>query len=181
MLYVEGMSAAATKAATHGFISTFVGVRWAKHSTRWYASIKHSRWYASIKHDGTDHHYLGYFYDEQEAARVFNEAARRLSPKGEAHGSRSGVLLHFPTAAEAAFAPKGFEEAKAKVMQPCEHANAIDIPPQPTITMSRTTATAVSFPSKLARLRPRPLPLIHAAPVRGPSTRGQLTQPGLSR
>jgi len=94
----EGKSAAAAKAVAQGFVSTFVGVHWDKQS---------GRWKVSIGHDGTDHH-TGYFDDEQEAARAFDAAARRLRPQGKAHGGRASnnkwQRLNNPTAAEKAFA-----------------------------------------------------------------------------
>ena len=93
----EGKSAAAAKAAALGYVSAFVGVFWDK---------RDGRWKAGIGHDGSNH-YLGAFDDEQEAARAFDAAARRLRLKGKAHGGRSGtqwLALNFPTAAEKAFA-----------------------------------------------------------------------------
>ena len=89
-------SAVAAMAAAQGFVSAFVGVRWDKQKGRWAAAI----W-----HDGSNHH-LGYFDDDQEAARAYDAAARRLRPKGKAHGG-AGVhwqRVNFPTAAEKAFA-----------------------------------------------------------------------------
>ena len=48
---------------------------------------------------------LGYFDDAAEAARAFDEAARRLRGD-EAHGGRGGVWrLNFPTEVEAAASP----------------------------------------------------------------------------
>ena len=80
--------------------SAFVGVHWNMRSGRWQAGIQ--------QHDGSKHH-LGCFDDEQEAARAFDDAARRLRSKGMAHGGRSGShwqRLNFPTAAETAFAKR---------------------------------------------------------------------------
>ena len=80
--------------------SAFVGVHWNMRSGRWQAGIQ--------QHDGSKHH-LGCFDDEQEAARAFDDAARRLRSKGMAHGARSGTnwqRLNFPTAAETAFAKR---------------------------------------------------------------------------
>ena len=72
--------------------SEFVGVSWNK---------KRRKWYAEIYHDGKKQH-LGCFDDEQEAARAFDTAGRRL--RGEvAHGGRAGtnqVRLNFPTEGE---------------------------------------------------------------------------------
>ena len=53
---------------------------------------------------------MGQFGDEQEAARAFDAAVRRLRPQGEAHGGRSGtqwLRLNFPRAEEAAFYAAG--------------------------------------------------------------------------
>jgi hypothetical protein len=56
----------------------FVGVSWRK---------QQRKWQAGISHDGKRQH-LGYFNDEQEAARAVDTAARRL--RGEdAHGGRA--------------------------------------------------------------------------------------------
>ena len=94
----EGKSAAVAKGAAQGFVSEFFGVSWHKQS---------GRWRASIREDGKQHN-LGYFDDEQEAARAFDAAARRLRPQGKAHGGRASnnkwQRLNNPTAAEKAFA-----------------------------------------------------------------------------
>ena len=86
-------------AAQQQWLSAFVGVSWLKHS---------GRWQARVSHDDKNHH-LGSFDDEEEAARAFDAPARRLRPKGKAHGGRAGAStnwqrLNFPTAAEEAFA-----------------------------------------------------------------------------
>ena len=95
----EQKSATAASAAAQGFRSAFVGVCW---------ETRQGRWRASIQHDGTRHS-LGAFDDEQEAARAFDDAARRLRPNCKAHGVLSGSKnkwqrLNFPTAKEQAFA-----------------------------------------------------------------------------
>ena len=97
---VAEKSAAVAKAAVQGFASAFVGVSWHKQAERWLAYIRHS---------GMQHS-LGYFHDEQEAARAYDTAARRLRPKGQAHGGpNSGggghwQRVNFPTTAEKEFA-----------------------------------------------------------------------------
>ena len=88
---------ALAKAAGQDFVSAFVGVSWHKQRGQWQAEISHA----------SSGRFLGTFVDEQEAARAFDEAARRLRPKGQAHGHRSvrhWQRLNFPTAAEKAFA-----------------------------------------------------------------------------
>ena len=79
----------------------------------WNAPTK--RWHTSITHSGGSHN-LGYFTDDQEAARAFDVAARRVR-RGKAHGGRSGVHWHrlnFPTAAEEAFAEEKGMPARKK-------------------------------------------------------------------
>eukprot|EP01045_Picozoa_sp_COSAG04_P031349 COSAG04_NODE_5770_length_1497_cov_1.954936_1_plen_170_part_10 len=67
------------------------------------------RWTAGIWHQGRTHH-LGFFAEEEVAARAYDDAARRL--RGEqAHGRRSGWWLNFPTEAEAAATPAAEEES----------------------------------------------------------------------
>ncbi len=46
-------------------------------------------WMARIKHEGRLHH-LGYFLEEEAAARAFDEGARRLRGD-QAHGGRSAT------------------------------------------------------------------------------------------
>jgi hypothetical protein len=84
--------AAAVAASEQQGPSKFVGVSWNKNERKWVAQLNH---------DGNVHH-LGYFDDEQHAARTFDTTARRL--RGEdAHGGRSGTnwnRLNFPTEGE---------------------------------------------------------------------------------
>jgi hypothetical protein len=105
---VEEKSAVVTKAEAQGFRSDYLGVTWPK---------GRRQWNVTIKHNGKQHS-LGHFDDEQEAARAYDTAARRLRPKGEAHGGRSGTkwkCLNFPTAEERAFAEgAGMEPPKKK-------------------------------------------------------------------
>ena len=74
--------------------SRYVGVSWGKNERRWRAQINH---------EGRNQS-LGYFAEEEAAARAFDDAARRL--RGNmAHGTRrqGGTWrLNFPTEAEIA-------------------------------------------------------------------------------
>jgi hypothetical protein len=77
-----------------GRTSKFTGVCWDK---------TNRTWKAQIKHDGRNQ-YLGTFAEaeEEDAARAFDETARRLRG-AQAHGGRSGSRtwsLNFPTEAE---------------------------------------------------------------------------------
>ena len=62
--------------------STFVGVCWRKNGSQWEASLQ-----------GATKPHLGRFADEQDAARAYDKAARRLRPKGKAHGSEFTRML----------------------------------------------------------------------------------------
>ena len=99
--------AVVAKAKAQGFKSDFVGVCWQKRG--W--------WTVSIKRAGKQEN-LGQFLDEQEAARAFDAAARRLRPQGEAHGVKSGrnwLRLNFPTVEEEGFAAQqGMQPAKKR-------------------------------------------------------------------
>ena len=65
-------------------MSSYVGVSWVRDTKKWEARIRQA---------GAPQQRLGYFLTEEEAARAFDDAARRL--RGDAaHGGRSG-----PTAA----------------------------------------------------------------------------------
>jgi hypothetical protein len=80
-----------------GRTSKFTGVCWDK---------TNRNWKAAICHDGRPHHLGCFAQDEEEAARAFDEAARRLRG-AQAHGGRSGSItwrLNFPTGAEVAAA-----------------------------------------------------------------------------
>ena len=112
----EERPAVTASAAAQGFVSQFIGVTWPK---------KKCRWESSITHDGSRHHLGGSFDNEEEAARAFDDAARRLRPEGRAHGvgtkdGKRWLRLNFPTAAEEAFAegahmpPQKRRKAKAK-------------------------------------------------------------------
>ena len=75
--------------------SEFVGVSWQKGNHKWTACIKH----------GGKRQHLGTFDDEQEAARAYDTAARRLRGEG-AHGGHGGYgrsrwfQLNFPIETE---------------------------------------------------------------------------------
>jgi len=89
----EQASCEVAEAPTQRGSSAFVGVGW---------ESREGRWRASARHDGSKHN-LGYFDDEQEAARAFDEKARQLRTTGQAHGGRAGTnwqRLNFPTAEE---------------------------------------------------------------------------------
>lgn len=77
--------------------SDFVGVRWDKRVRRWQLPITEriTTWVSST------------MSRRPQEAYMYDTAARRLRPDGEAHGGRSGThwqRLNFPTAEEAAFA-----------------------------------------------------------------------------
>jgi len=94
----EKTAEVALNAEAQGFRSDYLGVSWPKKNGC-------RQWKAEIRHNG-EQRGLGRFDDEQEAARAYDTAARRLRPKGEAHGGKSGTQwkrLNFPTAEEAAF------------------------------------------------------------------------------
>eukprot|EP01045_Picozoa_sp_COSAG04_P017495 COSAG04_NODE_1550_length_6380_cov_2.250597_8_plen_515_part_00 len=87
--------------------SKYVGVRKDK-----------SKWAAKIVHDGKDQR-LGAFVDEEDAARAFDVAARRLRGD-QAHGGRHPAgrwRLNFPTDEEAAAFDPAAAEAVAKASE----------------------------------------------------------------
>ena len=78
--------------------SKFVGVCWTRTKNKWVARIQ-------VLNEQTGSRraqHIGYFHDEHEAARHFDQTARRLRGN-EAHGGQRGptwARLNFPTAAE---------------------------------------------------------------------------------
>ena len=97
MLTAEGRLAVIARAAAQGFKSKFVGVNWVRECAKWRADIMHDYMYYNA----------GQFIDEYQAARAFDELARKLRPAGKAHGFRAGpnwLRVNFPTNAEEAFA-----------------------------------------------------------------------------
>ena len=93
----EGRLAATARAAAQGFKSKFVGLHWNPRSAKWNATVKHD----------CMNYYVGQFIDECQAARAFDELARKLRPAGKAHGMRGGtrwLRVNFPTDTEEAFA-----------------------------------------------------------------------------
>ncbi len=75
-------------------VSQFAGVSWVKNERKWLAQLVHQG----------EKHFLGTFSDEEEAARAFDVAARRLRGD-QAHGGGSSRgpkwRLNFPTPHEA--------------------------------------------------------------------------------
>ena len=71
-------------------MSRYVGVSWVRDTKKWEARIRQA---------GAPQQRLGYFLTEEEAAKAFDAAARRLRGAA-AHGGRSG-----PTAARFRWAP----------------------------------------------------------------------------
>ena len=92
--------------------SPYVGVGWGKEGRRWSAEITHNGQYQR----------LGVFDYEEQAARAYDEAARRL--RGDkAHGgkpARGSIFwkLNFPTEAEAAAAAEAATAASSSGIRP---------------------------------------------------------------
>ena len=74
--------------------SDFIGVTWYKVSSKWKAQIY-------VPHEGRNVH-IGYFVDEEAAARAYDDEARRLRGS-EAHSSK--FKLNFPTVKEKSNCP----------------------------------------------------------------------------
>eukprot|EP01045_Picozoa_sp_COSAG04_P008490 COSAG04_NODE_471_length_13830_cov_4.905251_7_plen_647_part_00 len=89
-------AAVAQRRAAGQAASRYAGVSWAK---------RERRWQPSICHEGRQQR-LGYFAEEDAAARAYDEAARRLRGDKAHGGSGTGFSwrLNFPTEAEAATA-----------------------------------------------------------------------------
>ena len=99
------------EAAQATLASRYVGVYWAKRARRWRASI----W-----HEGRNQH-LGYFDEEQDAARAFDEVALRLRGD-QAHGGayRGGTQtwwLNFATEAQTAAAAETKTAVEARASE----------------------------------------------------------------
>ena len=90
--------------------SRYNGVCWAK---------RERRWLASIRHEGQLQH-LGYFDEEQDAARAFDEAALRLRGD-QAHGRRGrqgpAWRLNFATEAQIAVAAEAEAAVEARASE----------------------------------------------------------------
>jgi hypothetical protein len=90
----EDQRAAAARKLVGARTSRFLGVAWTKRTGKWHARIQHNGSRES----------LGYFVEQEDAARAFDAASRRLRG-AQAHGGGSGNyktwLLNFPTDIEA--------------------------------------------------------------------------------
>ena len=87
--------------------SIYVGVIWPKGSDR--------KWHAKIKSRGREEA-LGRFHSEEEAAKAFDAAARRLRGGPKAHVGR--YRLNFPTAEEQTLRDNDSEQREGENVVP---------------------------------------------------------------